>query len=62
MDLETTLFRIKCNRYVEKVGLRKKSKASKTFLDPITLTEGYLNNIDDTVRDATAELLQQFEL
>jgi len=56
-----TPFRIKYTRGPEKVGLRKKSKATKTSLYLITLTKGDLNDIGDTVRDATAELLQQFE-
>ena len=30
-------------------------------MDPITMAEGDLNNIWDTVWDATAELLQQFK-
>lgn len=33
-------------------------QASKTLLDPITLTDEYLNDIRDTVRDVTAEVLQ----
>lgn len=41
--------------------MRKNSKASKSSLDPIALTEVDLNDIEDTVRHATAELLQQFE-
>ncbi len=45
----------------EQVGPRKKTKASKTSLDPITLTEGDLHDIGETVRDVTAEALQQFE-
>lgn len=43
------------------MGSRKKSKASKTSLDPITLTEGDLHDIGDKVWDVTAEALQQFE-
>lgn len=49
------LYRIKHPREQEKVGPRKKSKASKTSLDPITLIEGDLNGIGDTVRDFTTE-------
>lgn len=30
-------------------------------MDPMTLTEGDLNDIGDTLRDATMELLQYFE-
>ena len=42
----------------EQVGPRKKSKASKTSFDPITLTEGDLHDIGKMVRDITAEALQ----
>ena len=45
----------------EKVVSRKKTKASKASLDPITLTEGNLHDIDEIVRDVTVEALQQFE-
>lgn len=54
MDLETTPFHAKHNRDPEMVGPQNKSKANKTSLNPITLTEGDLNDIGDTVRDATA--------
>ena len=50
--------RIKRPRELEKGGPKKKSKAPKTLLDPITLTEGDLHDIDDIVRDATMEALQ----
>lgn len=38
----------------------KKSKASKTYFNPITLIEGESPEIGETVRDITAETLQQF--
>jgi len=57
VDVETTPFQIKCNKEEEKVGMWKKSKASKNSLNPITLTKGNLNDIDDVVRDATMKLL-----
>lgn len=60
-DQESTPFRIKCIWEQENEGSQKKSKASKSSLDPITLTEGELDDIIDKVRDATTELLQQFE-
>lgn len=56
-----TLNRIKCLREQEKVGSRKKSKATKALLDLITLTEGDLHDIGDKVRDVIVEALQQFE-
>jgi len=55
-----TPLRTKHTKDPKKEGPRKKSKSSKTSLDPITLTEGDLNDIGDMVQDATAELLQQF--
>jgi len=56
-DPKTTPFRVKLTREQENVGPWKKSKASKSSLDPITLIEGDLNDISDTVWDATVELL-----
>jgi len=35
-----------------------KSKATKTSLDPITLTEGDLHDIGDIVSNVTTEALQ----
>lgn len=58
---QETFARIKRPRELEKGGSRKKSKATKTSLDPITLTEGDLHDIGDIVGDVTAEALQQFE-
>lgn len=46
---EMTPFCIKCTIGRKKVGSRKKSKASNTSLDPITLIEGDLNDIGDAV-------------
>lgn len=40
--------------------MRKKSKASKTSFDPITLTKGDLHEIGETVRDVIVKALQQF--
>lgn len=61
MDPQETSTCIKHPRELEKRGSRKKSKATKTSLDPITLTEGDLHDIGDTVIDVTMEALQQFE-
>lgn len=58
---QATSARIKCPRGKEKGGSRKKLKATKTLLDPITLREGDLHDIGDTVWDITTEALQQFE-
>lgn len=49
-----------CNKHpkdLEKGGYRKKSKAIKTLLNPITLTECDLHDIGDTFRDVIAEAL-----
>ncbi len=40
---------------------RKKTKVSMTSFNPITVTEGDLHNIRETVRDIIVEALQQFE-
>jgi len=61
VDPQETSVHIKCPREHEKRGSRKKSKATKTSLNPITLTEGDLHDIGDMVRDVTSEALQQFE-
>jgi len=45
----------------EKEGLYKNMKATKSSLDPITLTEGDLDDIGDKVWGTTSELMQQFE-
>jgi len=45
----------------EKAVSRKKTKASKTSLDPMTLTEGDFHDIRVAVRDVITEALQQFK-
>ncbi len=60
-DPQAMFAHIKHPREKEKAGSRKKSKATKTLLDPITLIEGDLHDIGDTMRDVTMEALQQFE-
>ena len=57
-DPQMTLDHIKHPSEQYKVGWRKKYKATKASLDPITLTEGYLHEIRDTVQDFTMEALQ----
>lgn len=61
VELEMTLFHIKCTKGPEKLGLWKKSEVIKTSLDLITFTDEDLKDIGDTMLDAIAELLQQFE-
>ena len=52
---------MKRNWEQEKEGPRKKTKATMSSIDLIPLIEGNLDEIGDKVRDATIELLQQFE-
>lgn len=44
----------------ERVGSRKKVKASKLAIDRITLTKGDLHDIGKTIRNVTNEALQDF--
>ena len=61
VDPQTTSTQLKRPCPQEKIASQKKTKASKTSLDPITVTEGYLHDIGETMRDATVEALQHFE-
>lgn len=61
MEPQETSTHIKHPRELEKGGSREKSKATKTSLDPITLTEGDLHDIDDIVRDVNTKNLKQFD-
>jgi len=45
---------------IERSGPRKKVRASKLAIDLITLTEGDLHDICETVYDVTNEVLQEF--
>lgn len=54
------LTQLKFQHPIEQAGSRKKVKASKLSIDPITLNEGDLNDIGETVRDVTNEPLQNF--
>lgn len=60
MDLRTTSTQLKRPHTIERVGPRKKVKASKLAIDPITLTKGDLHDICETVRDVNNEALQDF--
>jgi len=51
---------MKCQHPAERVGSRKKVKASKLCIDLITLTEGDLHDISKTVHNVTNEALQDF--
>ena len=59
IDPGTTSTQLKGPRITERLGPRKKVKVSKLTIDPITLTEGDLYDIDDTVREVTKEALQE---
>ena len=60
VDPGTASTQLKHQHPVERPRLRKKVKASKLSIDPITLTEGDLHNIKETVHDVTSEDLQNF--
>ena len=60
MDPWTASTQLKCQHPAERVGSRKKVKASKFSIDMITLIEGDLHDIDKTVHDATNKALQDF--
>ncbi len=49
---------LKCQRIVQRSGPWKKVKGSKLAIDLITLTEGDLHDIGETVRDVTSDTLQ----
>lgn len=61
MDPQEPFARIKHPRELEKGRSERKSKATKTSLDPITSMEGNLYDIGDISNDVTAEAMQQFE-
>lgn len=61
MDPQEMFTLIKHLREMEKGVSRKKFKATKTSMDPITLMEGDLYDIGDIVSDVTMEALQQFQ-
>jgi len=56
-DLGTTYTQLKWPCIAERSGPRKKVKTSKLDIDPITLTEGDLHDISETVHDVTNEAL-----
>lgn len=53
MDLSTTSTQLKRLHVMEQSIPRKKAKASKLDIQPITLTEGDLYDIGDTVIEVT---------
>lgn len=57
---QTTSTQLKCQHLSERIGSCKKVKASKMFIYQITLTEGDLHDIGETMRDVTTEALQNF--
>lgn len=59
-DPGTASTQLKNPHITERVGPRKKVKASKLSIESITLTEGDLHDIDETVYDVTNEALQEF--
>jgi len=57
-DQGTTSTQLKRSCVEEISGPRKKVKTSKLAIDPITLTEGDLHDISNTVCNVTSEVLQ----
>lgn len=57
MDLGTTSTQLKWSCIVERLGPRKKVKASKLAINPINLIEGDLHEIGKTVYDVTSEVI-----
>lgn len=60
MDSGTTSTQLKYPQIVKRTRLRKKVKASKLAIDPITLIDGDLHDIGKIVGDVTSEALQDF--
>ncbi len=59
-NLGTASTHLKCPHTAECIRPRKKIKALKLAIDPITLTEGDLHDICETVHDVTNKALQDF--
>lgn len=59
VDTSNTSTQLKRPRRTERIGPWKKTKASKLDGEPITLTEGDLYDIGNTVRKVTREALQE---
>lgn len=57
-DPQTTSTQLKHQHLSERTGPHKKVKVSKMSIDPITLTEGYLHDIGETVPDVTINAIQ----
>jgi len=55
VDLGTTSTHLKRSSATKRSGPQKKVKASKLAIDPITLIEGDLYDIGDTVHEVTKE-------
>lgn len=53
------LTQLKWSHVPEKLAPRKKVKATKTSVDPITLTEGDLFDINEMVRNVTKDTLEE---
>lgn len=60
VDTGTSSTQLKHPHVAERTAPRKKVKASKLDIDLITLTEGDLHDIGETVCDVTNEALQEF--
>jgi len=58
-DLQTMTTQLNYQCLTEQAGPRKKRKASKLSINPITLTKGDLYDIDETMHNATFEVLEE---
>lgn len=56
-DMETTSQQLKPLRVLKKPVPRKKTKACKASIDPITLTEGDMFDISEMIRSVTKDAL-----
>lgn len=60
VDAGTNSTQLKWPHIAERMGPRKKVKASKPAIDPITLIQCDLHDIGEMVQDVTSEVLQYF--
>jgi len=57
VDPGSTSIQLKRPHGPEKTAVKKKVKVTKTSVDPITLTEGDLFNIGETIHEVTKDAL-----
>jgi len=62
VGLQTNSQKLKCLHVPEKPIPKMKMKASKTSIDPITLTEGDLFDNGETVHNVTKDVLEEVRM